>query len=46
LSLDLDQDDRDRVHGFLMDLVVDPLACGVQDGDTGIFIGRQARASQ
>ena len=31
--------DRERVHEFLMDLVVDPLSRGVEDGDSGIFTG-------
>lgn len=31
--------DRERVQEFLMDLVVDPLSRGVEDGDSGIFTG-------
>ena len=39
-SLDPSRAERGIVHEFLMDLVIDPLRCGVEDGDSGIFMGR------
>ena len=38
-SLRPDAASVDHVNNFLMDLVVDPLECGEEDGDTGNFTG-------